>query len=730
MSPIRFYQVVVSLTIYLNWISVSECLRIPGYLNDCTFHLKTDYAQKDVERHIGRDIFPLEDNSWHPPVIVENTNLSIVKSYQIWEEYGGAMSSTYRSMINYKRVVSRYKICLVGVIFSYWFATEDDASRLVFVAIKQLIDAWQSPNFIFFEDVKLGGEVVKFPVIPHTSTMAVCVVFGSGGEDDGKIVVAVNGDSGYRNDLVGSGISEMTSAREIVSTWRKLNKNLGGKKIYLKMSHRRHRVSYCSIRSARAGTNLYRFAANDCVKSYFLKSYNATISEKRELTSGVFNVIASETLPYEKAKPIMELLQRSLSLEWIKYGVRVESYAFSIFFEGKERIAYANLAAVVLPFGWKTWLCVLASAIGVGIVIFYKRARSVEPADRLAGPNWRWATWIFANLLDQSDVNFLLRGNPKFKGIGYQPVLAVWTVGSLCIGFLYKGSLFSYMTSTHEPVVPKTFEALLDSTIPMITTTYMTPLTSRVPVSPLQNLLDDFVTILDSTATLHNLIEKIRNRTIYIPAYFRMVRIARNISLSQPIETCKNGRMSDCETFDKNEMNIGKKFAILSVKRDIAAFSNYLNEFSRWTEIPNGSPTPVTLQVPWVMFYNFVYDSFSRYMAGLVESGIHSWWERNAHVSSQVWLLGTNRRVRENSKRRFGAGSNIPGLVQRLWVKEMVVRETEGEAGIGRMTIQVVVAPVLICSVLVGLAGLIFYVECNFREYFARRETSMRVVPY
>lgn len=480
-----------------------------------------------------------------------------------------------------------------------------DAPRQIFVAMKQLIDAWEHPHFIFFQDVHLGmSEILEFPMLPHISTMAVFVAFGRGSNMDEIIVIVANGNKGSFKDLVGPGIMEMSSTKEVVEIWKRLNKNIRGNKIYVKMTHRRHKVEYCSISS---GTKLYRFSENDCVKSSFLLNSNATLSREGEFSADVFNLIGSETLPFSKASLITDHLQRSLDLHWITHGVRIDNYAFSIFIEGKERMAKANLAAVILPFNWRTWLCVLASVVAMGLVFYVGSV----------GSSVRSCLWIMGNLLDQSDLSLLRkRGIMIFRGISCYPALASWTVGALLLGFLYKGSLYSYMTSTHEPYVPKTLEALLDGDIPMVTTTYVSSFLSRGAASPLQTLLDDFAMIHDKNSMLHNIIEKINNRTTYIPTSFGTVRVAKNITLFQPIHTCRNGYMSECE--DTTTKILGKKFAIFSIKQDIAAFSNYLNQFSRWTEIPNGSPNPVTLHVPWIMFYNFVYARFSRHLAGLV----------------------------------------------------------------------------------------------------------------
>lgn len=96
-------------------------------------------------------------------------------------------------------------------------------------------------------------------------------------------------------------------------------------------------------------------------------------------------------------------------------------------------------------------------------------------------------------------------------------------------------------------------------------------------------------------------------------------------------------------------------------------------------------------------------------------------------MSSQVWLLGVNRRSSLNLTRAERDEIKIPGLVQQLLVEEneMGNSKNKGESGIGLMTIQVVVAPLVISCILYGVAIVVLFVE-----RFALNNEITFVVPY
>ncbi|OXA53576.1 hypothetical protein Fcan01_10724 [Folsomia candida] len=252
--------------------------------------------------------------------------------------------------------------------------------------------------------------------------------------------------------------------------------------------------------------------------------------------------------------------------------------------------------------------------------------------------------------------------------------------------------------------------------ISLITTTYFTSIASKVPMSPLEILCRDLLGILDPTEGLHTIATALLSRTIFVPSFHKGVEIAENISRTVQVETCADPHVWDCfSSKDEGSIEIGNKFAVISVKEDIAAFSNYLNFFgAKFIQVENDSPSPITFRVPWIVYYNGVYDIFSRYLGALVESGIHSWWRRNSHVAGQVRLLVQNKfKIRATNE-----SGSIYGLVQQLWASGRVgsVNMLGGQAGLGGIEINMLLAPFIICSVALALAWVVFLYEYTIHK--------------
>jgi hypothetical protein len=77
--------------------------------------------------------------------------------------------------------------------------------------------------------------------------------------------------------------------------------------------------------------------------------------------------------------------------------------------------------------------------------------------------------WSISVIFDQTDDGFT---SFEFKGSNGMVAIwiGIWYFFAIILGIVYKGSLYSYMTSSLPPAVPKTLETAVDSGWPIMST--------------------------------------------------------------------------------------------------------------------------------------------------------------------------------------------------------------------------------------------------------------------
>lgn len=288
--------------------SGSNCFSIPDFLSRCTFHIRTDFTLGDASSQLGQILFPGRSNigirqERQPPLMLEHINKTMLSMYETRSDNMGVVLSTYQSGISYRRVPSKYTVCTVAQIFSYWLRDiaqegnlQGDISLQMLLAIRQVIDSQAYPHFILFEDSNLGrnfkpGNLLRFPIIPHISTTAIFVVFNS--EHNAAYLVRwVNGNIGFEEDLLGPSMYNVSSTVELIRNWKRLNSNLQRTKIYMKLTYKWHRQEYCSWspRNHNQFSRIHRFSENDCVKLSFINRHNVSLFPVSYFLPGVSNL--------------------------------------------------------------------------------------------------------------------------------------------------------------------------------------------------------------------------------------------------------------------------------------------------------------------------------------------------------------------------------------------------------------------------------------------------------
>lgn len=686
------------LVLSLETFTLICCTQFPSLLLNCTHYIKTDYILTKYE--VTTQIWGTSRNFHLFPVILEHTNETIVNTY-VMDHLTGILVVTYNNPLNYHRIYGRHQICVVGRVYSHWLHDKQAEKQKqthvqIEMGILQIFAAKLRPQVIFFENVNFGiTKRLQFPFIHRLYANSIFIIFnsGHGANRVGSIVRFIYGYKGLAKNLVGPDISDVTSISQLKHLWRMENSNLRRRKVFFAYTLKHHKNSYCSLYKNKFGNGetkrMEKFVENDCIKSTLLERKNITRADLTAFSNSVIGFISSDIPMHSDVSN--GLKQSQSSIQWVIHGVGMETYGFSIHTDSKGEISAANFSAFVLPFDVMTWICILVSILTISICTI-----------KISNSFTRSILYIVSTVLDQSD---LISHKQRLSNYDMTPLLAAWIMVAMFLGFFYKGALFSYMTSKPVLNVPSTLEGLLKSNISIISITFVLTFLNHDPISPLDIITKDLVKILDPNMSLYDITVQLRNRVMYVPAFYKVVEIAENISTSKPVETCWDPNQSRCSDGNRTEIMIPKTFAVMSTKIDMRAFSNYMKQFSGLTEVTNTSPHPISYKVPWIALYNCFYNVFSRHMSSLVESGIYSWWRKNSNVARQVRDLLKN-------EERNNRSENV-AFVQRLWVTEDVDHDLGERMGIDLqgVSLSTLTAPFTITLIFSGVAVFVFFVE-------------------
>lgn len=207
------------------------------------------------------------------------------------------------------------------------------------------------------------------------------------------------------------------------------------------------------------------------------------------------------------------------------------------------------------------------------------------------------------------------------------PILTVWF---LCGGFiimnnLYIGSIFSYLSAIQSPILPSNWKSLVESDIPITTTTpiYMQVTTEDILKESLliHSLIPTYSRLFENNPTLVQTFDKLYNKIVHIDVTAgtdTFAQILRNIEI-----------FIDDQTYGNKSVYTGRTFAIMDEVGTLDVYSKLLKwNGSRLIVQGTGQDTPFGITVVDIGLRNFLVPIFNNILGLLRSTGFEDRWNK------------------------------------------------------------------------------------------------------
>jgi hypothetical protein len=329
--------------------------------------------------------------------------------------------------------------------------------------------------------------------------------------------------------------------------------------------------------------------------------------------------------------------------EWFLHGMSFEPFIFMVFADPNP----PNASAVLSPFDIWIWLSFLLS-----IVLFFL----VSWVILFRKYSGKLILWIFSSIFSQlgEDETFILFGNSRGK---YFTLFFCWLFISNLLGIVYQGSLFSYLTATESPNVPKTLkEALTNPSFPIINvdctnneeyrglnrrTEFYEQNATIICISVLKYvLIHDLLSTDKELKTEHHhdyfilSLELLKERLIVIngTAY----QIIKDITTFRQLQT----------EYEGQTVLLPREFGVLNQHNRLMEFTRLM----KWLDpnkliMKSDDMARFIMRSTWIAKRNLFHRIFSSGLGSLVQSGLFSMWEKHYALGRERVGVEQNHRV-------------------------------------------------------------------------------------
>ncbi|OXA47768.1 hypothetical protein Fcan01_17236 [Folsomia candida] len=277
--------------------------------------------------------------------------------------------------------------------------------------------------------------------------------------------------------------------------------------------------------------------------------------------------------------------------------------------------ALEGMNAFLLPLEDTVWVGVLVSCVVISIVAqLGKHCTGLLATIKAFGLDALNVTVI---LLGQVNSDSMKIFNKRAYGI---PITLVWIFfgGNVIMDNLYNGSIFSYLSATKPPIVPRRLADLIDSNIPIITLSSFKHYNSA-----LKALTAIYVDRWKTANLSTQLFIQLDSKLVFINVYVSYVKFMKTV-LTLGVPT---------STVDRSQT-----YAILDISSEFNVYTDLVKTHGSRLVIDALEDTPFVLVTVDVGYRNCLHGLFARKLDQLKASGIEFKWAKLERMISVAYV--------------------------------------------------------------------------------------------
>ncbi|CAL8105080.1 unnamed protein product [Orchesella dallaii] len=388
--------------------------------------------------------------------------------------------------------------------------------------------------------------------------------------------------------------------------WKKLHSNLNGKSIVINAA-----MDFSSLDN-KWNCNIHKkdvVYAYVCVYLTMMRYLNFTTipnGSPKVSETLVHGAIFTRQLVNEESREFLS----SKKLELVGYALNSEVYEYTIVLD---QIPSTNLQALIQPFDWMTWICLIISVIMVAVVLSLEfTTLSTNQLNKFTvSLSWAWFPTM-GLLVDQPASNL---SRLVMKRAINALLWCQWCAVALNLSQFYKGSLFSFLSSSNSPEVPHNLDSILKTNALIFTL-------SKSRCFPNGTIPVSCSTLRDTMLT--DLIEsKFKSIAINYAELYKRTDWLGNDSTNALVGLVRKGQLFNKQT---NTAETPKGFVFIDSRAMVNLFKMQITFFSgMWAS--KTIPLPLLVQRDgWFIKENYLHWLFKETLAQLYESGLYNRW--------------------------------------------------------------------------------------------------------
>lgn len=296
--------------------------------------------------------------------------------------------------------------------------------------------------------------------------------------------------------------------------------------------------------------------------------------------------------------------------------------------------AVEGLTSFLSPFSYTVWLSLIGFCITITLIVRFV-GHSAERKLSIT----KLVEYFVHDFLNLSLLLFGQINGDSFKMFYRKlwvavPILIVWLLGGgfIIMNNLYMGSIFSYLSAILSPIFPLTWKSLVDSEIPIATTTkYNIFDSANLDESIVKSLLiPEYKRLFRNNPSLMLKFDQL---------YKKLIFFGDDLSSRQFLKFLRNTEASRIIRNTNESLDTSKTFAIMDFAKYLKVYSNFLQwSGSRLVSIGNEA-TPFTQIGIGAGSKNFISPIFQSRVGRLTSFGLMDRWNRldDLYTSINTW---------------------------------------------------------------------------------------------